>query len=143
MIINDTSFGVIPFHKDNENEIYFCIVHHSSSHWSFPKGHPEQDEEELETALRELQEETGVVEVKIIDELKLSESYSFEKDNKTYNKTVTYFVGSTTNMNNTTPESFKQEISEIKWATYEETMSTLTFNKAKDILTKVFKHLKK
>jgi hypothetical protein len=80
--------------------------------------------------------------VKIVGDLKLSESYSFEENNVTYNKTVTYFVGSTTNMNNNTPENFKQEIPEIKWASYEETMSMLTFDKAKAILAKVFQHLK-
>jgi tRNA nucleotidyltransferase (CCA-adding enzyme) len=142
MTINDTSFGVVPFHNDDEGNVFFCIVHHSGSHWGFPKGHPEEGERELETALRELKEETGITEVKIVGDLKLSESYSFEENNVTYNKTVTYFVGSTTNMNNNTPENFKQEIPEIKWASYEETMSMLTFDKAKAILAKVFQHLK-
>jgi hypothetical protein len=90
-----------------------------------------------------LKEETGIAEVKIIDNLTFNESYSFEKDNTTHNKTVIYFVGSTSSMNDSTPENFKEEIPEIKWATYEETMSTLTFDKAKDILTKVNQYLKK
>lgn len=30
------------------------------THWSFPKGHPEEGETPVETALRELEEETGI-----------------------------------------------------------------------------------
>lgn len=64
MIINDKSIGVIPFHKDTTGALYFCVVHHSGGHWGFPKGHTKEGEEELETALRELREETGINEVK-------------------------------------------------------------------------------
>ena len=33
---------------------------HTGEHWGLPKGHPEANENDLDTALRELEEETGV-----------------------------------------------------------------------------------
>lgn len=36
------------------------VIHHRNGNWVFPKGHIEPDEQPLQTALREVLEETGV-----------------------------------------------------------------------------------
>ena len=36
------------------------LIKHNGGHWAFPKGHVEAGETEEETALREVQEETGL-----------------------------------------------------------------------------------
>lgn len=42
------------------NELEVLLVRHrNGSHWSFPKGHVEAGEQERQTALREIREETG------------------------------------------------------------------------------------
>lgn len=56
----DKSFGVIPVFKNDGGEYFFCLVKHRAGHWGFPKGHPDVDESEEETAKRELLEETGI-----------------------------------------------------------------------------------
>ena len=56
----------------NPNSVYGCILVTSdrkvlvirgrkSGKWSFPKGHSEQDESELDAAIRETKEETGLL----------------------------------------------------------------------------------
>lgn len=56
----------------NQNSVYGCILVTSdckvlvirgrkSGKWSFPKGHSEQDESELDAAIRETKEETGIM----------------------------------------------------------------------------------
>lgn len=53
------SCGVIPYRKIG-GETEFLILLQRNRCWSFPKGHMEAGETEQETALRELQEETGL-----------------------------------------------------------------------------------
>ena len=63
----------------------------TSGHWDFPKGHVEKGEDEIQTALRELKEETGIDKVKIIDDFHNLISYSKE----TILKEVVFFLGIT------------------------------------------------
>ncbi len=54
------SCGVIPYHL-NEQRIEYLLLFQCGSHtWSFPKGHAEIGETEIQTALRETAEETGL-----------------------------------------------------------------------------------
>ena len=51
----EKSCGAVIF-KDNQ----VLLIKSVKGHWSFPKGHVENDETELETANREILEETNV-----------------------------------------------------------------------------------
>lgn len=53
------SCGVIPYRKTGEGLRYLLLLQ-TNGFWSFPKGHMEAFEQEAETALRELKEETGL-----------------------------------------------------------------------------------
>ena len=53
------SCGVIPFRKVSGKTEFLVLLQRNGS-WSFPKGHMEAGESEARTALRELQEETGL-----------------------------------------------------------------------------------
>jgi 8-oxo-dGTP pyrophosphatase MutT (NUDIX family) len=90
--IQDNSFGIIPLHKTKDNIVLFCLVQHQGEHWGFPKGHPDPNETEIETAMRELQEETGISDFEIISDKFFEQKYVFEKDNVIYDKTVRYFI---------------------------------------------------
>ena len=61
-------------------------------HWDFPKGHVEQNETELETALRELEEETGISKVEIIADFRHSISYTFSRRSESISKEVIFFL---------------------------------------------------
>lgn len=53
------SCGVIPYRKTVDGFQYLLILQ-TNGYWSLPKGHMEPFESEKQTALRELQEETGL-----------------------------------------------------------------------------------
>lgn len=53
------SCGVVPFRR-NGDAPEFLILLQTNQCWSFPKGHMEAGETETQTALRELEEETGL-----------------------------------------------------------------------------------
>lgn len=54
------SCGVAPFRRNGADVEFLILFQHGSRTWSFPKGHMEAGETEIQTALRELLEETGL-----------------------------------------------------------------------------------
>lgn len=54
------SCGVIPYREAEAGREYLIVYQQHSQSWSLPKGHMEAGETEVQTALRELREETGL-----------------------------------------------------------------------------------
>ena len=70
----EKSCGAVIFRK-NKNDVKLLLVkNHNGRHWSFPKGHIEENETEEETAIREIKEETNL-DVKIMDNFREVSSY--------------------------------------------------------------------
>jgi len=59
----EKSAGAVTFYKEGSN-IEFLLLHYGKGHWGFPKGHIEANESEEQAMLRELEEETGINDVK-------------------------------------------------------------------------------
>ena len=57
--MREKSCGAIVYKEEN-GELKFLLVHQSNGHYSFPKGHMEEGESELDTTLREIKEETNL-----------------------------------------------------------------------------------
>jgi bis(5'-nucleosidyl)-tetraphosphatase len=91
--------------------------------WSFPKGHPEKcDTDDMETAIRELKEETGI---------RLSKSIlSYESRMRVGTNKRLYLVNADEHMKDIVyPSKFikTREIAEVKWMTREE-VSKVKYN---------------
>jgi len=111
----------------------------TSGHWDFPKGHVEKGEDELQTALRELKEETGIDNIKIVDDFNHHISYTFFRDNETILKEVLFFLGIT----NHEKVSISSEHQNFVWLQYESAYERLTYDNAKKTLKKAFDFYKK
>ena len=59
-MVKEYSCGAILFCYD-ENVRKYVLVQEASGSYGFPKGHKENDETDIETAKREIFEETGIV----------------------------------------------------------------------------------
>ena len=57
--MKEKSCGAIVYKKEND-ELKFLLVYQNNGHYSFPKGHEEEGETEIETATREIKEETNL-----------------------------------------------------------------------------------
>ena len=79
----EKSCGIVLFNSDE-----FLLIQHPTKsngdegHWDFPKGHVEGNETELETAKRELIEETGIVNFRLFDGFRHRIEYNFQKGNE-------------------------------------------------------------
>ena len=112
------SCGVIPIFKDGGTYKILIVKNTRGGHWGLPKGTPENNETPLETATRELYEETGIKDnIQIQAEPIFIEKYLFEQDSVKYSKTVTYYIGI---VNEMIIGSNLDEIMEAKWVSTEE-----------------------
>jgi 8-oxo-dGTP pyrophosphatase MutT (NUDIX family) len=108
-------------------------------HWDFPKGHVEQNETELATALRELEEETGISKVEIIDDFRHSISYTFSRRSESISKEVIFFLASTVEKRVT----LSHEHIDYAWLDFNNALEKLTYENARQILKKVLPYIKK
>ena len=76
-MIAKKAVGFIIFIKQGRG-IRYLLLHHGGDYWNFPKGRVESGESELETAQRELLEETGIADLKIVPDYGDGYDYDFD-----------------------------------------------------------------
>ncbi len=131
---HEKSCGAIVYRKYHGNTEILLIKHVNSGHWSFPKGHVEGDETEVETAKREIMEETGIG-VIIDPTFREIVSYSPRKDTQ---KIVVYFIARAKNTNFVAQE---EEISEVKWVEIGRAGQVLAYENDRSIVNKAKKFI--
>ena len=128
-MLHEKSCGAIVYRRFHGNVEILLIKHINSGHWSFPKGHVEGDETELETAKREIKEETGL-DVILDQTFRETVSYSPKRDTQ---KIVVYFLALARNYD-FVPQA--EEIAEIRWVDIARATSMLTYENDKTIVNK-------
>lgn len=128
-MIDEKSCGCIIV---NENKV--LLIQHNEGHWDFPKGHVEENETEVETAIREVKEETNL-DVEVYEDKKyISEYYT----NKGKFKQVVYFLA---NSINTELKMQEEEIQNIEWISFEEAINKITYDNSREILRQVIRDI--
>ncbi len=125
----EVSCGGIIIH---DNKI--LIVKQRNECYSFPKGHKEKGETDLETAYREIKEETNL-EVSLLDEKVFKENYIIDKK---IDKEVIYYI-----FKQLTTDIIVQpsEILEYKYVTLDELIKYYNFDSFKPLYPKIKKYL--
>ena len=135
-MIEETSSGVVLFRKENE-KILFLLLHYPSGHWDFVKGKMEKGESTHQTAIRETKEETGINDVKFLDNFEEWIQYNFQFEGELVNKKVVFFLGET----KTKEIKISHEHLNYTWMDYTTAMEKTTFDNAKTVLSKSYKLL--
>ncbi len=110
------SCGAIIYRKINDNIEYLLLLQKKSQTWSFPKGHMEYGETEMQTAFREISEETGLAAI-LIPGFREAVKYRIDF----INREVVLFLGETNSMS----VILESEISEHKWVNAEKAKELL------------------
>lgn len=116
-------------YKTVENTNYYLIIQSTNGDIGFPKGHMEDGETELQTAIRELKEETNV-DVEIIDGFRKQIEYPLPKRPDVIKQSV-YFLGRAVTDDVICQEG---EVINAAFVSYDDAMRTLTFEDTRRLL---------
>lgn len=121
----DCSFGIIPYRLGPEGILFLLVwENYGDGHWNFPKGHRDGKEHPIETALRELREETGLVPQKIISVEPFVHEYSFEHKGEIIHRHLEYFVGL---MGDDEVKLQLDEVGQFRWMTLNQLINETPF----------------
>ena len=93
--------------------------------WEFPKGRRNFQEKDLDCALREFEEETGILKkhIKIVENILPFEEQFVGSNHKSYKHK--YFLGYTENIDNDLNNYQQSEVSKIEWKTLEDCLESI------------------
>ena len=130
-MIEETSAGIVLFRKEKSKKL-FLLLHYPSGHWDFVKGKMEKGESIHETAVRETQEETGIIDITFLENFEEWIEYDFQYQRELVHKKVVFFLAETKAKN----IKISHEHLDYTWMDYNTAMKKTTFNNAKTVLTK-------
>ena len=117
---------------EGQNQYILLIRKKNSPLWTLPKGHQENDESEQETAIREVQEETGYC-CRI--EKKAGEiQFQYQKNDQNFYERVNYFIMIPKNNLNAFDTG---EVEEVHWAEIREAQSLLFYQNEKNLIQNI------
>ncbi|MEC7544541.1 MAG: NUDIX domain-containing protein [Candidatus Thermoplasmatota archaeon] len=122
----ETSCGLILRNGD-----LILLLRYPQGHWGFPKGHVEENDlSHQETAIRELEEETGITDVEIIGNWFTSTKYTYMKKNIPTEKEVHWFPARTNSMD----ISLSEEHTDYIWIDVDSAEEMITFEEEVGVL---------
>jgi 8-oxo-dGTP pyrophosphatase MutT (NUDIX family) len=124
--------------KKTGGEIRVLVTQHSKHKgWDFPKGHRELSESDEQAALREVEEETGVV-GEVIERVGQTQYFYWEAGEKIF-KTVVFFLMKFVEQKEATTAF---EVLALEWLKPEEVEGKLTFKDTKELWGRVVDRVK-
>ena len=128
-MIEATSAGAILF-RDTRGRREYLLLKSRPGDWEFPKGGIEGEEELQQTAIREVEEEAGIADFRLIDGFRREYDYVFEAGGETIHKTVHLFIAESYEAS----AELSKEHRDLQWRDYEQAINTITQDGPRDIL---------
>ncbi len=116
----------------------FLLLNYPTGHWDFVKGKIEQGETLHQTAVRETKEETGISDLEFVEGFEEKINYNFQFEGELIQKEVVFFLAKT----KTQTVNVSHEHLDYTWLDYENALEKVTYQNAKNILSKANKLLR-
>ena len=130
----EKSCGAIVCRNNGAGVEVLLIKHRVGGHWSFPKGHMESGETELQTALREVKEETGLT---IDVQSGFRESVQYYPHPNVY-KQVVYFLAKAVTQE---VHMQQEEVCETAWMPINDASDAVSFDNDRHLVAQAKKRL--
>lgn len=135
------SAGGVVYRKENEI-FYFALIKDAVDKWTFPKGKIGDNlpgENITEAIKREIQEEIGIKNMNLREELGSIDITVNPPDKPSYPKRIFYYLVETTDTE-LQPE-LSITVKDARWFTAQDALNKISYNNAKDIFNKALKIL--
>jgi 8-oxo-dGTP pyrophosphatase MutT (NUDIX family) len=127
--MEERSAGAVVYNEGEPEGRRFLLLL-NGGRWDFPKGNVEEGETELQTALREVKEETGLTQISVIPGFRRLIEYNYRKDGRNVHKQVVYLLAKTRNRE--VKISFEHQ--GFGWFSYEEAVERASYENSKATL---------
>lgn len=127
------SAGGVVFDRTGD-EVLILILQHEAGKWMLPKGTIEPGETSEAVALREVHEEAGLSNLRVVSDLG-RERYSFfwRSEDTFYDKTVHYFLLEFLGGEETRPQSEEGFVA-AEWVTFAEALARIRYKETREIV---------
>ncbi|HLC09574.1 MAG TPA: NUDIX domain-containing protein [Nitrosopumilaceae archaeon] len=133
-MIEERSSGAVLFSETSSGRI-FLLLNYPSGHWDFVKGNIENGETPRQTVIREIKEETCIVDVEFVNGFEDKIEYHYRRDGNIVHKEVVFFLAKT----KTTDVKISHEHLGFVWLSFNDALKKLTYKNAQNVLKKVKK----
>ena len=116
----------------NKDHAEFLLLRNKRGFWGFPQGHKERGENDIQTLQREVQEETGIVNLEIHQYIGKIQYKYFRADGLRSEKEVKFYFATTP----TREVIISKEHEDFKWTNYLDALSLLDHRQLKSIILK-------
>ena len=123
--MEERSAGAVVYRSATGGRSFLLLQ--NAGRWDFPKGRVEKGETELQTVIREVEEETGLADLKMVPGFRKVIEYFYRRDGKNIHKQVTYFLGETEEER--VRISFEHQ--GFGWFTYREALERASYDNSK------------
>lgn len=124
------SAGALVYREAGRRRL-FLLLNYPQGHWDFVKGHVERGETDVQTAVREAREETGISDLEFADGFKETVRYRFYgPGGRPVVKSVVFFLART----RTSKVVISDEHRAYCWETMEAARKKATFDNARRML---------
>ncbi|HVL49755.1 MAG TPA: NUDIX domain-containing protein [Candidatus Thermoplasmatota archaeon] len=136
--VHERSAGAVVFAPGDAGREYL-LLRFGTGPWGFPKGHIEAGESEVETAQREVMEETGipVAAQRIVEGFRESTGYSFRRGRSVVEKEVRFYLVESS----TREVRLSHEHDAFAWLPYRSALARLTLAGPRRVLESAETHL--
>ena len=131
-MIKTQSVGGVVLNKEGK----VLVVQQQMNTWSLPKGHVDPGEDILETAKREIYEESGLTELKYVKKLGVYQRETLQNSDELKTITVLLFTTEQMNLKPVDPKNPK-----ALWVDKEKVVDILTHPKDKEFFQNILKEL--
>ncbi len=134
--MEERSAGAVVF-KETSGGRRFLLLQ-NAGRWDFPKGNREEGESELQTVLREVGEETGLKDTRLVPGFRRVIEYFYRREGKNVHKQVVYLLALT--KDEKVKISFEHQ--GFGWFPFSEAVDRASYGNSKMTLAEADKFLK-
>jgi len=131
--------GCAPWRVREDGKVEVLLILRNGGFWEFPKGKQEEGETDLETAQRELKEETGLL-GKIDPERQVTLTYVYNRSKVRHEKVVHLFLCRVDDKAKVKVQ--RSEITDHTWLPLEDVVQRVTYPEGKEAARRICELLK-